>query len=323
MSKKRKSIIIILVLISLIVGFIDGFFIGRMNDIPFVVRGDRSIGIYTGNSPVELASPENLTNPVLTADDITDSRAHYIADPFMVYQDSTWYLFFEVLNARNNKGDIALATSPDGLRWNYKQIVLKEPFHLSYPYVFIWKGEYYMIPESGYAFSVRLYKAFDFPYKWEVVSTLIYGICVDPSFFYYDNKCWLLIGSPNNENLYLYYADDLPGPWIEHPKSPIIKGNAHIARPAGRVLVLDDKIIRFAQDCYPKYGIAVHAFEITNLTTTSYEEREVPESPILHASGEGWNKDGMHNVDPHQTAKDKWIACVDGYRDVLKFGLKY
>ena len=38
-------------------------------------------------------------------------------------------------------------------------IVLAEPFHLSYPYVFEWQGSHYMIPESGAAKSVRLYRA--------------------------------------------------------------------------------------------------------------------------------------------------------------------
>jgi hypothetical protein len=37
------------------------------------------------------------------------------------------------------EGEIGLATSEDGLKWDYKQVVLNEPFHLSYPYVFEWQ----------------------------------------------------------------------------------------------------------------------------------------------------------------------------------------
>jgi len=323
MNKKRTVIITMAALICLMVGLIGGFLIGRMKDIPFVVKGDRSIGIYIGNSPFKFASPENLTNPVLTAKDVTDSPAHYVADPFMVYEKDTWYLFFEVLNASTNTGDIGLATSTDGLNWSYKQIVIDEPFHMSHPCVFKWKNEYYMIPESMNAYSVRLYKAIDFPTKWSVIGTLLNKIYVDPSFFCYGDKCWLFVGSTSWKNLHLYYADDLLGPWVEHPESPIITGDANIARPGGRVVIFDDRIIRYAQDCVPIYGNAVRAFEITTLTTTSYEEKEVPESPILEASGKGWNADGMHHIDPHRIAKDKWIACVDGYRDVLLFGLQY
>ncbi len=103
------------------------------------------------------------------------------------------------------------------------------------------------------------------------------------------------------------------GPWLEHPKSPIIEGDDYIARPAGRVLVLRDRVVRYAQDCFPSYGIQVRAFEITELTTGGYREREVSESPILRASGAGWNASGMHHIDPHFVGDGQWIACVNGW----------
>jgi len=59
------------------------------------------------------------------------------------------------------------------------------------------------------------------------------------------------------------------------------------------------------------------------LTTEKYKEKEVTESPIFQASGTGWNKKGMHHVDPHQIAESKWIACVDGHKEILLFGFKY
>lgn len=126
-----------------------------------------------------------------------------------------------------------------------------------------------------------------------------------------------------NDLLRLYYANDLMGPWIEHPKSPIVAGDANIARPGGRVVVFDGRIVRYTQDDDPTYGNQVRAFEITELTTTSYQEREVSENPILEASGTGWNADGMHHIDPHQIDENRWIACVDGKEEVWVFGLEY
>jgi hypothetical protein len=32
---------------------------------------------------------------------------------------------------------------------------------------------------------------------------------------------------------------------------------------------------------------------------------------VVEASGKGWNSDGMHHVDAHELAKDRWIAVVD------------
>jgi hypothetical protein len=284
-------------------------------------RNDWSIGIYVGKSPLDFAPPENINNPVLTAKDVTDVAAKFVADPFMVRENGTWYMFFEVMNFDDNKGDIALATSNDGFNWNYKQIVLDEPFHLSYPYVFKWKNEYYLIPETYEASSVRLYKAVNFPTNWSLEKTLLEGSdYVDPSIFYFNDNWWLFTSSTDNNILRLHYSNNLMGNWIEHPKSPVIERNETIARPGGRVVVLEHKIIRYTQDDRYRYGNKVRAFEITKLTTRSYEEKEIKENPILKASGVGWNKTGMHNIDPHQIEENQWIACVDGYGESLIFG---
>jgi hypothetical protein len=35
------------------------------------------------------------------------------------------------------------------------------------------------------------------------------------------------------------------------------------------------------------------------------------ETPVVEASGKGWNADGMHHVDAQQTHTGQWIAVVD------------
>jgi hypothetical protein len=279
-----------------------------------------SIGIYAGDSPFHWASPESIDNPVLTREHVTDVPAAFVADPFLLKADNTWHMFFEVKNRRTKKGEIALAISKDGVQWSYQQIVLVEPFHLSYPYVFQWGDDYYMTPETFRAQSVRLYKATKFPTQWTFAGTLLNGQpFVDPSVFRYHGKWWLFTGTSPDEKhdtLRLFYSEDLMGSWREHPRSPIIDGNASVARPGGRVLVLDDRIIRYAQDCYPVYGTHLRAFEITELGTKTYHERQVTEEPILKANGSGWNASGMHHIDPYPLGDGRWLACVDGWRRV-------
>jgi hypothetical protein len=107
-------------------------------------------------------------------------------------------------------------------------------------------------------------------------------------------------------------ARRLEGPWSEHPSSPIVQGNNRCARPAGRVIVSGDTIIRYTQDCFPIYGSQVRVFEISQLTPTAYSERESEYSPTLTGTGTGWNAVGMHHIDPHPTDDGGWIACVDG-----------
>jgi len=281
------------------------------------IEGNWSIGIYVGTSPFDFAPFEGGENPVLTREDVSDIKTAFVADPFMLRINNTWYMFFEVMNQQTNKGEIGLATSKDGMKWAYQEIVLAEPFHLSYPYVFEWKSDIYMIPESFQSGSIRLYKASKFPFKWRFVDTLLSGgVFLDSSVFRYNDKWWIFTETnPDHkyDTLRLYYADDLTGSWLEHPESPIINQNAHIARPAGRVQVVNDRIIRYTQDCYPIYGTQVRAFEIAELTTSTYREREACENPVLTASGNGWNRSGMHHIDAHLMDNGQWIACVDGY----------
>jgi hypothetical protein len=291
------------------------------------VNFEYSIGIIRGESPFNL-SEEGIMNPVLTAKHVTDVQAEFVADPFMVYDKDIWYMFFEV-KIKEGHGSIGLATSKDGINWVYEKIVINEPFHLSYPYVFKWEGKYYMIPESYQANEIRLYEASDFPEKWSLVKPIIHGNCVDPSIFRYNDRWWLFTETASrgskiaelyglNSRLCLFFSDSLRGPWCEHYKNPIIDKDANIARPGGRVLIYNGRIFRFTQDCDPAYGKLVRAFKITKLSTVEYEEEPIVENPILEGSGEGWNAEGMHHIDIHRLDKDRWIACVDGWHFTRK-----
>jgi hypothetical protein len=281
-----------------------------------------SIGIYRGHSPFRLAPAENLRMPVLTKRDVVDAPAGYVADPFMIMIANTWYMLFEIINLESKKGEIALATSEDGLKWDYKQVVLKEPFHLSYPYVFEWRGEMFMVPETQETKSIRLYKADSFPFRWSFVTTLITGKAyADPSLVRFRDKWWLFTSSRHKdfcqaraESLHLFLADDLFGPWHEHPCSPVVRGNSTIARPGGRIISFQNRLFRYTQDCAQTYGRQVRAFEITDLTPDRYAERMVSREPIVKPVKGGWNELGMHHIDPHQLPDGTWLACVDGKR---------
>ena len=271
-----------------------------------------SIGIYKGDSPFTLQPSAEIRNPVLTRTSVTDVPTGFVADPFMLAGN----MFFEVLNDESNRGEIGLATSGNGREWKYERIVLREDFHLSYPYVFEWQNAYYMLPETLGANAALLYRADEFPLRWSRAAKLIDGPCADPSIVRFQGRWWLFLCSVpyQHDTLRLYFADELTGPWREHPKSPLIKGDRCRARPAGRVLALNDKLIRFAQDCAPRYGTCVRAFDILELTTTAYVEVENTASPILQPSGNGWNADGMHHVDAQQQVDGTWLACVDGFQ---------
>ena len=274
-----------------------------------------SIGIYSGPTPFDLKPAPGARNPVLAARDVSDRKAVFVADPFMIKAENRWHMFFEVMNEEREKGEIGWATSDDGLLWSYERIVLMEPFHLSYPYVFHHGGEYYMIPEAYESDSIRLYRGDPFPTRWSLIGNVMDGAWVDPSAFFYDGRWWMFAtpAASRNDVLDLFHSTSLKGPWRAHEMNPILNGDPQIARPAGRVITAGGNVIRFTQGCYPSYGMTVRAFEVSELTESTYEEKEVDRTPLLTKGGDAWNREGMHHIDPHQVGGE-WLACVDGWR---------
>jgi hypothetical protein len=236
----------------------------------------------------------------------------FVADPFVVRREGTWYLFFELLNAVTGQGDIGLATSPDGWKWTFKQIVLDEPFHLSYPFVFEWNGTWYMLPEGARSGVLTLYRAVEFPGRWEPDCKLLDGAYVDTTLLSYAGRWWMFTTPAGKRDLLLFTADTPRGPWLPHPASPVVRNNGHLSRSGGRVMVQDGTPLRFTQDVEPTYGNALRAIRITTLTTEAYAEEPAVGRPILSATGKGWRAWGMHHLDAVEVRPREWLAVVDG-----------
>jgi hypothetical protein len=279
-----------------------------------------SIGIYGGESPLALAPRQGAVNPVLSAAAVTDVAARFVADPFLVRLRGRWYMFFEVFDDARDKGVIALAESADGLAWEYRGVVLEEPFHLSYPHVVEWQGSFYMTPETLAPAAVRLYRADPFPERWTFAGQLVAGVLADPTPFRFRDRWWMLACSTpwrhRHDTLLLFSAADLAGRWQPHPRNPLVAGDPSRARPAGRVLAWNGRLLRFAQDCSRTYGGAVRALSIRSLTPTDYAEEEATGPlPLLGPGGDAWNRRGMHHCDLHHLPGGGWIAGVDGWRE--------
>jgi hypothetical protein len=212
----------------------------------------------------------------------------------------------------------------DGWHWSYQTIILREPFHLSYPFVFEHQEAIWMIPETAQDRSVRLYRAVEFPSQWRLETRLLEGHpYTDPSAFQHEGLWWMFVSRNTSEDLLLYWAEALTGPWRPHPQSPIVYARPDKARCAGRPVSLNGCLVRFAQDCSEEYGRRVRAFRIDRLDREHYQESELPESPVLGPSGQGWNAEGMHHLDLHVEADGSWLAAVDGWHRVRDIGWKY
>jgi hypothetical protein len=260
-----------------------------------------SIGYQISNSPTDI-NPE--TASVYGADQMPLGTAG-IADPFLLGHEGKIYLFYELILKSDPMAKLAVSVyDPDSQNWNFLSVVLDEPFHLSYPYVFEHDSEVYMIPESKGAQSVRLYRSIDFPSKWKFERTLIPNKkFVDSSIFYREGYFFLF--TTRKRKLYLYYSQSLTDDWVLHPRSPVKRWN--YARCAGRIFEHNDKLFRFAQEQAKGYGMGVRLYEILELSTKDYKEVAVDQGLFLQPFGDSWARHGMHHVDILSLADNIYI----------------
>ncbi len=208
----------------------------------------------------------------------------FYADPFLIERDGVTYLFFEDLRYREHRALISCCELSSAGDPGPVFEVLRRPYHLSYPFVFEHRGAMYMIPETKENRTVELYRATDFPRGWELVATLLSDVyAVDATVHEHDGKLWMFVGLSNgrfsnSDELGIFFADNLLGPWMPHPANPVVS-DVQRARPAGKLFVEDGRLIRPSQDCGKAYGYALNFSEVLTLTETEYREQFIARIP--------------------------------------------
>jgi len=195
-----------------------------------------------------------------------------IADPFLFVSDGKLFLFYEE-QIVNRNAVIKMVSTEDLLSFSKPSLVLKEPFHLSFPCVFADDGVMYMLPETGGDNSIRLYYKKDnkFIFRKKLLSGDKF---VDSSIIKYGSTYYLFTTKKVNGvyNLMLYYSNSLFGEFVEHPMAPIHIGDDY-GRNAGAVFSYKGFLYRPSQICSGgRYGEGVALFKITALTQHTYTE---------------------------------------------------
>jgi hypothetical protein len=204
----------------------------------------------------------------------------FYADPFLFEREGKTYLFFEDFRYEEGRAVISVceirSDSTPGLTFE----VLRCPFHLSYPFVFEHEGDVYMIPETRGNLKVELFRATTFPTGWISEAVLLNDVhVVDATIHIANGKFWMFAGVSNgnysnSDELCLFFADALTGPWTPHAANPVLS-DVRRSRPAGRVFYDEGRLIRPSQDCGKAYGYALVFSEVLTLSETEYEERQI------------------------------------------------
>jgi hypothetical protein len=204
-----------------------------------------------------------------------------LADPFPIEVNDLEYIFLEDKPLTGSrKGVISFCVIGPGGQPSPPQVALERDYHLSYPFLFQWDDRLYLIPESSQNQTIELYRALDFPTKWELDRIIFSGLqAVDTTLLEHQDRWWMFTniappGGSTWDELYIFYADTPLRPWTPHPDNPVVS-DVRRARPAGRIFRQGSELIRPSQDCSLAYGRAISLNRILTLTTTAYQEEEI------------------------------------------------
>ena len=213
-------------------------------------------------------------------DVLTPPDGSFWADPFVIESEGRTLLYFEAQRGRE-PGTIAVAELLADGRLTPPRTLLEGPSHLSYPHVFAWDGQWWMIPESAVAGEVVLYRCLELPDRWQREATLLTGDqLVDCTPFADANGKWWMFASRvgvdpfPQEDLLLFSAPAPTGPWVAHAGNPLVS-DVRAARPAGAVHPYRGSVLRPGQDCSVRYGYGLALHRVSRLDDAGYAESEV------------------------------------------------
>lgn len=100
------------------------------------------------------------------------SEQYWYADPILFEWKGKDYLFVEEFDRTIHRGQIAVAVINKIIESLSFDTIIQEKYHMSFPMVFEWKGNLFMIPETSENRSLNIYVAKDFPFNWELVTSI-------------------------------------------------------------------------------------------------------------------------------------------------------
>ena len=200
----------------------------------------------------------------------TEPAFTFLADPFGLWRGDVLHVFAEHYDYRTRHGVILCLRFDGALRPLGREVVLREAWHLSYPFVFEADGETWMLPEAHRSGTLTLYRATRFPDRWTPVATLpqAHG-AVDATPFRHEGRWWLFYAAASTKRtrlteLHAAFADRLEGPWRAHPGNPV-RVDRSGARPGGTPFLADGTLVLPVQDCSVTYGGAIRPLRFTRL----------------------------------------------------------
>jgi hypothetical protein len=223
-------------------------------------------------------------------------RNKYQADPFGITLGNINYIFYEAFDYYLGQGVInCIECHQEKIRKVYHNILRIEG-HASYPFLLEHEGKIFCLPENAISNKLTLYEASIFPTEWIPAKDILMDFqAIDPTIVAFNQRLWLFCtkgGENVNDELYVFYSDNILGPWQPHKKNPV-KHDIKSSRPAGSPLIYKEKLYRPAQDCSKEYGGRIIINKIKRLSPTEFMEEEFY---IINPPDKFKNYCGIHTI---------------------------
>lgn len=112
-----------------------------------------------------------LDSDLLSFDRIPYDRDSWYADPILVTYREKDYLLMERFDLGTELGSIACAEFDAAGKLSKPRDIIREKYHMSFPMVFFWNGELYMIPETCENRSLNLYRCEGDIHSWTLLKS--------------------------------------------------------------------------------------------------------------------------------------------------------
>jgi len=228
------------------------------------------------------------------------------ADPFLFELDGLPYLAFEVYSYLVGQGKLKCFDLA-GKEYDFFSDINTQNGHVSFPYMFEYQSELYLIPETSDQKVIKLYRFETENQKFTYVRDLLSGHeYVDSVLYPHQDGCYLFTSSneaPTKQRL--YRADELTSTFLEHPQSPIAD-SPQSGRNGGAILQHNSQLFRVAQTSEGSvYGRSILLMRIESLSRDEYREREwqelTPSAPF---------PDGLHTLNQ---CNGTWVIDAKRY----------
>lgn len=197
----------------------------------------------------------------------------WCADPMAFKYNGKIYLFTEIFDMKKQLGEIAVSEYI-GDTFTIPKVIIKTSYHMSYPCVFEYNEELYMLPETCQNGTLELWKAQNNDiFSWKKEKELLKGVKLVDSTVYIKEKAYIISYSEKEPWMTYVFEFNLDKMCVTELER--VSTSENICRPAGYLFMENAALFRPVQNNISSYGESIIINEISSIVP--FREEKVTE----------------------------------------------